>query len=77
MTHTKTLSKSPSGFTNCTTDLLGLTTLDLHLLNAALMYYARNAYGVTGNINHTEAVENLSDQILDIYCEAVDAETTK
>lgn len=76
MTHTKQISISPAGFANTLTTLHNLSTVDLHLLNAALMYYSRNAYNETGNIAHTEAVEVLSDQILNIFCEAVDAEAT-
>ena len=55
--------------TNQHYDMTNLTFVEMSIITAALQLYAREAYGITNNIHHTEAAEELSNKVTDLFCE--------
>lgn len=50
--------------------VIKLTAVEMSILNAAMMKYAREAYQISGgNESHANKAEEMSDKILNAYCD--------
>ena len=67
MTQAKKIeTKTETGFIDMKYSL-ELSMIEMHILVRALLHYNMDAYKLTKNIDHCDAAEKLSDEVLELY----------